>query len=297
MGIGITGGHTVLMAKRRGADFRATVMIGRQHHFLVQSSARQLFSSHGLGLSEEEIAAFLLTDYAEGFFHALGAQQVDSLDASPYEGASLIHDMNVPLPRDLVQKFSAAIDCGTVEHVFNIATGLKNSIDLLEVGGHYIYVGPANNMMGHGFYQLSPELFFGFLSRNGFADIEVYFSLYSNGETFFRVSEPRAFGGRIELVNDEAVQLCVIAKKVAHIDETIHPVQSDYEKVIWEGRNPARSMHVSSAPPTDPTLWAAITALKQQSALMAKWPQTLSPSLATGFENYLQYQLIDPARD
>ena len=56
------------------------------------------------------------------------------------------------------------IDSGSLEHVFNISQALRNCLEMVESGGHFISIGPANNAMGHGFYQFSPELYFRILS-------------------------------------------------------------------------------------------------------------------------------------
>ena len=37
--------------------------------------------------------------------------------------------------------------------------------------------------------------------------------------------------------------------------------------------------------------------MKQLTATLSKWPVTVARSMATGFENSLQYQLIDPTKD
>jgi hypothetical protein len=114
---------------------------------------------------------------------------------------------------------------------------------------------------------------------------------------FFRTVDPRVFGGRIELVNDETVMINVIAKKAVHISEIVFPIQSDYHDEIWHGHHSLRTAYTSSAPPVDPKLWEATKLIKQLTATMSKLPATVARSLATGFENNLQYQLIDPTKD
>jgi hypothetical protein len=47
----------------------------------------------------------------------------------------------------------------------------------------------------------------------------------------------------------------------------------------------------------DPKLWESMKIMKHLTATMSKWPITVARSLATGFENHLQYQLIDPTKD
>ena len=56
------------------------------------------------------------------------------------------------------------VDGGTLEHVFDYPTALRNAMRMVRVGGHLILNAPVNNFPGHGFYQISPELFFRVLS-------------------------------------------------------------------------------------------------------------------------------------
>jgi hypothetical protein len=297
MGVGATGGHLLLMAKRRGADFQNTLMIGRQQHYMNKPFVRNLFESHGQAILDVDIDFILENEYSENLLRFMGASSVDSLDASDYEEATITHDMNFPIADHLKQKHTLVIDFGTLEHIFNAPIALKNSIDLLKIDGFYICCVPCNNFMGHGFYQFSPEFFYNFLSKNGFREIEVFLSLYSDPMVFFRTTDPRVFGGRIELVNDETVMINVIAKKAAYLSEIVFPIQSDYHDEIWQGRHPLRTAYTSSAPPVDPKLWEAMKIMKHLTATMSKWPITVARSLATGFENHLQYQLIDPTKD
>jgi hypothetical protein len=65
--------------------------------------------------------------------------------------------------------FSVVYDGGTIEHVFNAVQAFKNGMEMVRVGGHFIQVNPANNFMGHGFWQFSPELIYRvFSAENGF---------------------------------------------------------------------------------------------------------------------------------
>lgn len=91
------------------------------------------------------------------------------MDASKYEGASVVQDLNQPVPDSLKERFDAIFDGGTLEHVFNIPAALKNCMEMTKVGGRFYMHTCANNLCGHGFYQFSPELFYRvFSEQNGF---------------------------------------------------------------------------------------------------------------------------------
>ncbi|MDR1149764.1 MAG: class I SAM-dependent methyltransferase, partial [Spirochaetaceae bacterium] len=85
-------------------------------------------------------------------FKHFGAVTVDSIDYSDYEGASIVHDMNLPVPGHLKEKYDCVWDGGALEHVFNYPTAIKNCMDMVKIGGHLILETPCNNQCGHGFY-------------------------------------------------------------------------------------------------------------------------------------------------
>lgn len=91
-------------AKHIGVDFERTAMIGRQTLFPDADVLRRAFISLGI---ERDPAEFLRESrYGEGFFQALGAKEIASIDLSSYEDATILHDMNDPIPDNLRQRFS-----------------------------------------------------------------------------------------------------------------------------------------------------------------------------------------------
>lgn len=294
MGIGSTGLQFALLGRRRGVRFDRTLTLGRQHHFLDAWWVKMVFDRFEVEITEADAQRTVEQPYCEPLLHALGALAVESMDASDYEGASIIHDLNVPVPERLKQNFTCVIEYGTLEHVFNFPVALKNAIDMIEIGGHLLTITPANNFMGHGFYQFSPELYFNFLSGNGFVDVEAYLLPYRWMPQLFRVANPRTVRGRVELVNAEPMQLGIIARKASHIHELVTPIQSDYQDSFWKGHDVDRT---SALPTVDPQLGGAIAEFRRMIAAFAHWPEALSPQLVAGLENSLHYQMIDPTRD
>jgi hypothetical protein len=74
--------------------------------------------------------------WSDPFFKLLGASQVGPIDVSAYQGASIIHDLNEPIPGALHERFDVVFDCGTLEHIFNVPVALKSYMDMVRVGGH-----------------------------------------------------------------------------------------------------------------------------------------------------------------
>ena len=78
----------------------------------------------------QEYSERILIDY-------LGANSVDSLDNSNFEGANIICDMSEEL-KNVNKQYDTIIDIGTSEHVFNINQNLINISKLCKKGGRII---------------------------------------------------------------------------------------------------------------------------------------------------------------
>jgi SAM-dependent methyltransferase len=173
--------------------------------------------------------------YAEDFFRCLGATQVDSLDASAYEGASVIQDMNQPIPAALKEQYDVVYDGGTIEHVFNIPVALRNCMEMVKPGGHLFFDSPGNNWFGHGFYQLSPEFFYRTLApENGYRVVEMIAHAAGPQARWYRVADPNEIRCRIQLISFSLVHLLTHAQRERSCEMfTRSPQQSDYT-TAWQ---------------------------------------------------------------
>jgi len=222
-------------ARRDGAAFARSLMLGHQGLGLSDGAYRAFHHACGSQPSEPRPA------YADDLFTALGAERVDVMDFSNYEGANLLHDLNQPIPAALHGQFDVVVDGGTLEHVFNVPVALRNIMELLRPGGRFLSATIPNNWCGHGFYQFSPELFFRVFSpENGFR-VESMFMAEIDGSQWWSVRDPALARSRVELVNDRPVYLLVQAVKEAVVPVLSKtPQQSDYV-VAWSGDSgPAR---------------------------------------------------------
>jgi hypothetical protein len=69
------------------------------------------------------------TRFAEPVFKSLGARSMASLEASAFEGAKFVHNLNQPVGNEFKQRFDLVYDGGTFEHVFNFpAASRANSL-------------------------------------------------------------------------------------------------------------------------------------------------------------------------
>ena len=211
---------------RQGAEFDRTITFGRQENYL--SLDPQLRESKSPVVADPFMDSFCR--------NVLGTQTLHALDYSSYQGADIVHDLNLPLPSTLHSCCDAVIDGGTLEHVFDFPAAIRNAMLLPKRGGSLFLFTPANNMFGHGFYQFSADLFYRVLCpANGFridkmAMAESYFIGVERGMRAKRyaVHDPALSGGRSDLVNGYPTMLFVHATKIGDVPERVTALQSDY---------------------------------------------------------------------
>jgi SAM-dependent methyltransferase len=244
-------------SRRAGAEFGRTLTIGRQACFAGPLALGAILRRNGLWPAGETRRAFLRRFgegppwFAEPYLRLLGAREIRALDASGYEGADVVHDLNRPVPDDLEARFDLVLDGGSLEHVFDVPSALRNYMRMVRPGGRLVVATMANNHCGHGFYQLSPELFFRALSeRNGYrverlhlAGEELEFARPLAGVAFahdagsgrrYAVADPEGVGERVVLRSRRGVVLLVEARRLADVAPLADPPQqSDYEP-LWK---------------------------------------------------------------
>jgi len=249
MGLDINSVLFLLAARERGADFGDVLMIGRQDLNVYPAKMRKVLARAGLA-TDLFAAEAKNTLYAEPVFQALGCRKVSSLDASAFEGADFIHDMNQPVGDDLKQKFDLVYDGGTLEHIFNFPVALQNCMEMVREGGRFITHTCANNWCGHGFYQFSPELFYNVMNNdNGFEVERMVLHVVGPYSRWYEVADPQKIRSRVELFNSFPLQLLVQArrKKILPLFSK-PPQQSDYS-VRWADQSPAQKQRFTIARP------------------------------------------------
>ena len=223
-------------SKDLGVSLDRVLTLGRQWMYVKPSEVRPLLAHNGIKLSGEETNRLFADDgYCEPLLKLLGANRIDSMDVSAYENATIIHDLNQPWPEALHDRFSLVLDGGTLEHVFDFPTALRNCMQAIAPGGHFVCVTPTNNVMGHGFYQFSPELFFRvFTPENGFEIERLLLYEQPWASVWYEVGDPNRIRSRVELVNNRPTYLIVCARKIASVALAHAPVQSDYPFLYWK---------------------------------------------------------------
>jgi SAM-dependent methyltransferase len=253
--VGVTApiAEFLLEARLAGGPLGRTLTLGHQALFVSPRRLQRLLADNGLwppGASPQAFRASFTgaTSYADPFLRALGATQVDVMDVSEYEGAQVLHDLNEPVPDELKGTYDTVFDGGTLEHVFHLPTALRSCMELLRPGGRLFVNAVGNQLLGHGFYQFSPELFFRALApENGFEVVRLhgYEGLLTTSTALrfpyefqrlrprFVIRDPVEHGGRHELLDDLPLGLLVEARKLADVPVFARPPQQSDYAATW----------------------------------------------------------------
>jgi SAM-dependent methyltransferase len=251
VGVTILNALALLEARSEGASFERTLTLGRLAGFLSPKDLARIAralppqSAFAKAVARGESPTFM-----DDLFRAMGACEVETLDVSAFEGASIVHDLNQPLPEALHGRFDAVVDGGTLEHVFNVPLAMKNAMDAVAAGGRFYASLPANNYCGHGFYQFSAEFFYRvFSAENGFTLEKLLVGrAWAHGRWLdgpaFDVSDPNLMRERVNIGGDGGLLFLVQARKDAAAPVFASwPQQSDYSAQWAEA-------DVASAPTT-----------------------------------------------
>lgn len=171
----------------------------------------------------------------EEFFRFLGFDTVFSCDVSTYENASMILDLNDPVPSELHNRFDLIYDGGTMEHIFNVPRVLANIQTMLRVGGRVIHVAPTSNMVEHGFYCFSPAFFSDYYKANGYQLQTLYLFECTSWTGNWEVYDCLAggFNNRLGRVCTSKMSgaFCVAEKKLDSVAQ-IFPSQGHFSR-LW----------------------------------------------------------------
>ncbi|ESW98114.1 hypothetical protein X768_32060 [Mesorhizobium sp. LSJC265A00] len=218
------------LLKFRGRSLGETLWLGRQGYHIHDSTlGNSVLRSYDRRVSIENIKGE--TGYCEELFKYLGSKAIRSLDYSDFEGADITHDLNDPIPDELANQFDCIFDGGTIEHVFDTRMAFSNVKRMLRVGGIFLMVDGANNFLGHGLYQFSPDLLWRTFSRENGFEIELMQLVDDVGKPNPRdVPDPAVLGQRSNMTMSTArTYVLMAARKTFEISDGEQKVyQSDY---------------------------------------------------------------------
>jgi hypothetical protein len=198
-------------------------MIGRRNFTALSSKhAIRMFRAFSLSVGDDSLQATDADGYIEPMLTSLGALHISAVVYSPFEGASVIHDMNVPISGELKGIVERSNMFSTIpKHQKRGGDGLPGRT----LSCYY----PLQQQYGHGFYQ-------------GFTVEHMFICQWGQGP-WYRVLDPSAIGQRVELINDHATYLLIQAARVRKTNIfAAAPQQSDYV-TKWNGETPSPPVH------------------------------------------------------
>jgi hypothetical protein len=225
----------LLLSKHKERRFEGPLLtLGRQ---AITANADEILSAFvHMGLQPEALPEKIRHQPVirnDQYLFGLMGLEMQAMDVSDYEGAEVLHDLNVPLPEELRGKFRTVIDGGTFEHVFDIRTAFANIVDLVEPGGRVMHLSPCNNYVNHGFWQLSPRVFYDFYTVNQFTDLQTTMIVHPRDTDSPRAwrafpFDPRGPAGAIAFFTNHEDRLDILfsAIKTEKSTSTILPIQA-----------------------------------------------------------------------
>jgi len=171
--------------------------------------------------------------HARTMFEAFGMREYQDIDKFDSDCPSILHDLNLDVPDSLVSKFGLVLDGGTAEHIFDLPKVLENMTKMLRIGGCIVHI--SSFSLDHGFYGLSPVLYYDYYSANGFSELKCflmemdYSDIIRTYASRHRVIEYE-YGLRLDDVVNPHKQLTIFfaARKSAMVPEVIVPTQGTY---------------------------------------------------------------------
>lgn len=214
------------------------LLCGRQSIFMTAEEAVALVGSHNLlrGV-EPRIDSQTRGSNDKGwiaddsFFELFADARFNAVDVSGYEGANIVHDMCTPIADELAGKFNFIFNGSCMDNLSNPAAFLANTSRMLAPGGVIIHIEHGSRSRG-AYLMYSPDYFFDFYARNGYADCKVYMALFENSH---RRSVWRMFQwyphGEHELSNigtGSGAMIVTVAEKAAGSTDDVFPIQAHY---------------------------------------------------------------------
>jgi len=192
--------------------------------------------------------------HARVFFEMLGVQDYVDIDKFDWDEPVLQHDLNLPVPEGLRDRFNLVLDGGAAEHVFDVRQVMANIVAMTRVGGSVVHI--ASLRPDHGFYSFSPCFFFDYYQTNGFDDCVCYVLLIDQQDILTEYAKPKRYfeyryGSPIAEVIGTAEEALVFftARKREALQSLHIPTQGVYGEAALNKSTPAVTSRFDSLVP------------------------------------------------
>ena len=190
MGLGPTEAEFMLAEHRYKPIDGTLLTISRQTIAMSPDFAKHLVTSAGLPLRSEALVSLddktlghtlkdmdLISD--DSFYALFSGAKLSILDVSDYEGADVIHDMNLPIGPELENRYDFVMCGSCLDNIFDPVTALRNVARLTKPGGR-IFLFEWGNAFTTSYLRFTPEWFVDYFAVNGFSDVKSYLLHYPN---------------------------------------------------------------------------------------------------------------------
>lgn len=201
--------------------------LGYPDVLLEEGELRELFDLDGAEFAFREDSAQIIKWHgakiervveAKHFFSLLG-MDLDVWDIHASRGIELEVDLNHALTApNQSMRYDLVIDCGTIEHCFNIGQAMASLAIVTREGGFVFHDNPCN-MYNHGFYNLNPTFYHDWYEANGFV---VTLCALTDGKNYLPVA-PKARFAKLP----DGMSLVCVARKLTH-QLPVWPMQAKY---------------------------------------------------------------------
>lgn len=252
--------HLLFLAKNHRQQMAGSVLqLGRQDTYFDFGVLESLADRFDIGLKSVPIRMVVnpwtkqsvIDD--QTLFSALGFETVDSLDFVSDENPSFVHDLNENVPDSYHGRWDVVYDGGTLEHVFDVVTALRNIHSMVKPGGLAIHESPTNNYVDHGFWQINPTLLLDFYSANGYEVLEAWVCVFASADTMHHepprrfVYEPAAFEAlSVGRFPHGLASVFIAARKPKEVRSAVKPTQGFYSR-HWNLDQESRNRRAVSA--------------------------------------------------
>ena len=224
--------------------------LGRQSIVMNYEQVLELFAQESYSPSEDVQRKLKLTLDEEtrgggdldrisdkAFFDLFGVRELVSMDVSAYEGADIIHNLNLPVPEHLNGQFDFIIDGGTFDHLFDVRVAFENLVKLLRPGGRVLQWNAASNFTGSAYLSFGPDFCYDYYVSNQFADCQVYVVEVRNPgqDELWDFYLFEGTGDYVAFRSPHVQMTVVMAEKGLHSTWDRMPVQAKYrDETLWE---------------------------------------------------------------
>ena len=173
--------------------------------------------------------------HAKTMFQAMGIEGYLDMDKFDSDNPAVQHDLNDPIPEDLKSRFGMVFDGGTIEHIFDVRQVMGNIVDMLRPGGCVVHL--CSFSIDHGFYGLSPVLFYDYYGANGFDEFECYALEIDLSDVTRTYANRRRcityeYGMSLDGVLDTSKEILIFfaARKHVSVPQLVVPTQGSYAR-------------------------------------------------------------------